>query len=158
MRAFLLTLCLAAPLVAQRGAVDARGTIGWTTFLDESSQSHLFTGGAVRYYLTDRFSVEPEVFFLYKDETDKDVGFQANVAYDFARRGSRVVPYVIGGVGVLKTYLKFGPSRFDTTEAVVSGGGGAKIYLNDRWFVAPEARLGLETIARVTVSLGYSWR
>jgi len=158
MRLFLF-LFIAASALAQRGTTDVRGTVGYTTFIDESSQHHLFTGASVRHYLLTRLSVEPEFLFLYRNSSDKDVGFQVNVAYDFARPGSKVVPYVIGGGGLLTTFFRFGgPANFTSTEGMVSGGFGAKVYLNNRWFIAPEARLGFEPIIRATVSLGYSWR
>lgn len=158
-RLLVLLLSLSAAALAQRGTTDVRGTVGWTTFIDESAQGHLFTGAAVRYYVTSRLSVEPEFVYMYKDRTDKDVGFQANVAWDFGRPGSKVVPYVVGGVGVLRTIFKFGggPS-FNTTETMLSGGFGAKIYLGKNLFIAPEGRLGYEPIIRATVSIGYSFR
>jgi hypothetical protein len=144
----------AVTVQAQARSIDVRGTLGYTTFIDENSVDHLFTGASVRYYLTTRLSVEPEFVFLYRDRNDKDVGFQANLAWDFRRPGQRVIPYVIGGVGGLKTYFP----RFTTSDWMFSIGGGAKIYLNDRWFIAPEARVGLEPVVRLTVSIGYSWR
>ena len=153
-RIFLLLIVVVPALFAQAGSVDLRGTVGGTTFLDEDNVDHLFTGSSFRYYLTDRFSIEPEFVFLYRNRDDKDVGFQANAAWDFRRPGAKVVPYAIGGAGFLKTYFPF----FTSTEWMYSGGGGAKIYLTDRWFIAPEARIGFEPIFRATVSIGYSWR
>jgi hypothetical protein len=107
--------------------------------------------------------VEPEFFYLYKDSTDRDIGFQANVAWDFGKPGGKTVPYVVAGIGILQSRFKFDAgngllNEFTTTEGVVSGGFGVKVYFKDRWFVAPEFRLGFETIARATVSFGYSWR
>jgi hypothetical protein len=153
----------AALAFAQRGSADLRGTVGYTTFLDESAQHHLHTGAAVRFYVLNKLSIEPEFLYLYKDSTDSDIGFQVNVARDFGKLGGKTVPYVVGGVGVLHTRLKFPlgnglRNEFSTTEGLVSGGVGVKVYLNDRWFVAPEFRLGFETILRATVSIGYSWR
>jgi hypothetical protein len=140
-----------------------RGTVGYTTFIDESAQHHLFTGAAMRYYLTNKFSIEPEFLYLYRDSSDSDIGFQVNVARDFGRLGSKAVPYAVGGVGLLHTRFRFPlgnglRNEFSTTEGLVSGGGGVKVYLNDRWFVAPEFRIGFETILRATVSIGYSWK
>lgn len=152
-------LSLNAAAYAQRGSSDLRGTVGYATFIDEDPVDHLFTGASFRYYALSRLSVEPEFVFLYRDGTDKDVGFQVNAAWDFARPGARVVPYAIGGFGLLRTIFRFGQGpAFSTTDKMYNGGFGAKIYMNDHWFMAPEGRLGFEPILRLTVSVGYSWR
>jgi hypothetical protein len=155
----LLTIVFAsASAYAQRGSSDLRGTVGYASFIDESSVDHLFTGMSFRHYLLPRLSLEPELVFLYRDNTDKDVGFQVNIVWDL-RKPSRVVPYAIGGIGLLHTILRpvEGPA-FSTTNKMYNGGFGVKVYINDRWFVAPEARIGFEPIVRFTASAGYSWR
>jgi hypothetical protein len=42
-----------------------------------------------------------------------------------------------------------------STELAVTGGIGVRIAINDRWYVAPEARLGWETHSRLTGTIGY---
>ena len=136
--------------MAQR-PTEVKGTIGYATFIDESDQSHAVIGGSVRQYITNRLSIEPELLFLYKDRTDKDILFQPNIAYDFGRRGSKFQPYLIGGVGVVHTIQP----RFTVTDWTFSGGAGVKIWMNERWYIAPEGRLGFEPILRLQVSFGY---
>ena len=148
-----LLLFARSNMVAQPGTAEVRGTIGYTTFLDEAPQHHLLTGGSVRIYVTRRLSVEPEFLFLYRSERDKDIIAWPQIAYDFADPGSRVIPYVIGGVGLMHSIFP----RFSTTESAVSGGFGMKVFVNDRVFVAPEARLGFEPILRFSVSVGYAF-
>lgn len=157
MRSALLTavfLC-ALPGYAQR-QVDVKGSVGLASFVDESADHHLLTGGSVRFYLSRRFSIEPEFLYLYRDSQHSDIIVMPNFVYDFG--GSRVVPYVTGGVGLLRTTDSGFGRRFTHTEAAVSGGVGAKFYLNDRWFVAPEARIAFEAHIRVSAGLGYTWR
>lgn len=47
----------------------------------------------------------------------------------------------------------FTPTFF-SNEVFLQIGGGAKIYLNDTWFVSPEARIGWEPHLRLSVGLG----
>jgi hypothetical protein len=148
-------LVSAVPGYAQR-QVDVKGSIGVASFVDELPDHHLLTGGSVRFYLTRRFSIEPEVLYLYRDSRHYDMIVMPNVVYDFG--GSRVVPYVTGGVGLLRTTDSGFARPFTHNEAAVTGGGGVKLYLTDRWFVAPEARIGFEAHIRLSAGIGYTWR
>jgi hypothetical protein len=161
----LLAGCLCvAPVFAERGDIDLRGTFGFTSFIDDGPQGHKYAGASLRYYLSSRFSVEPEFVFLYRDRTDRDTGFLVNVAWDFRDPSKRVVPYAIGGMGSLSTFRRLELANalccvsFNSTDWMFSGGFGAKIYFKGNWFVAPDVRLGWEPIGRITGSVGYSWR
>jgi hypothetical protein len=79
-----------------------------------------------------------------------------NLVWDFG--GSRVVPYVTGGLGLLRTTDTGFLQSYSHNEGVITAGAGVKIYLNDRWFIAPEARLGFEAHVRVSAGIGYTWR
>jgi hypothetical protein len=70
----------------------------------------------------------------------------------------RVRPYVTGGVGL--SWSRFGGfgQSFTSKEGYIAVGGGAKIYLNDRWFVAPDFRIGWEPHIRVSGGIGYTFR
>ena len=140
---------------AQRGTIDVKGSVGYTGFPDEGWIHHLQTGASARFYLTRKFSIEPEFQYLHHSN-HYDTVFLPNVSWDF--RKGRVEPYVTGGVGVLTNHFRgFGPST-SSSSWFVQAGGGAKIYIRGRWFVAPEARIGWEANARLTVGIGYSFR
>jgi hypothetical protein len=147
-------MLLALPAPGQSGSAELRGAVGWTGFLDESAQNHVLLGGSVRYYLTNRLSVEPEFQYLYKDEFDRDYILLGNLAYDFRGPGARVVPYVIGGIG----RLWHDAGRFRNSQTFASGGFGTKVFLDGAWFVAPEIRVGWEPHLRLSVSIGYAFR
>ena len=149
-----LLMLSAVPLSAQR-QVDVKGSIGIASFLDESFDHHLLTGASARFYITRRFSIEPEVLYLRRGRTHSDIIIMPNVVWDFG--GERVVPYVTGGIGLLRTSDGGFIGGFSHTEGTISVGIGTKIYLNDRWFVAPEARLGFEAHVRASVGVGYTW-
>ena len=143
--------------------VEARGTIGGASFGDNEIPHGIF-GGSVRVYLSRRFSIEPEVLYMYHSENDRDLIIQPNVAVDLMKPTGRFVPYAIGGIGAMHHRGRFFgtdfngvPQQFDAryTTWTASIGGGVKIFITDKLFVAPEARVGREPRYRGTVSVGY---
>lgn len=147
-----LLLATAAPAQTR---LEVRGTAGGAWFLDESPIGHYAVGGSARFYLTERLSLEPEVLYLRKDRNDQDFVLLPNAAFDFVRRGRDVVPYVIGGAGLIRTRLRVGTGFFSSNSWSVSGGVGVKVFVSPRWFIAPEGRIGTEPLTRLTVSIGY---
>jgi len=152
MKLFLLVLAGAAILPAQKLPVQLSAGVGYGTFLDESDQSHFTVSGAARFYFTRRNAIEPEVLYLYRDAGDKDLVVQANYVRDLGQARGRAVPYVIGGVGLLREIRP----RFSTSSATVSGGIGVRIFMGDRFFLSPEVRIGTEPILRAQVSFGWA--
>ena len=138
---------------AQRGRVELRGDVGTTGFLDDFSDRHLLVGASLRAYFTQRLSFQPEYQFL-NGRSHTDSVFMANVAYDLRDSSRRVVPYFLIGAGVVQN-RQF---RFSTTSSFFSGGFGAKIHLNPRWYVAPDFRVGFEPHYRFSVGVGYVLR
>jgi hypothetical protein len=102
---------------------------------------------------------------MRRSSNDEDYIFQPNVVYEFKTPEPRVIPYLIGGVGVLRHKSVFRGSDFVTgapvtfdrsvTTWTASAGAGLKVFVSKYVFVAPEARLGSEPILRGTVSVGY---
>lgn len=137
------------------GVMEVRGTIGHANFLDEDPLHHLVTGGSARFYLTNRFSVEPEFLFMYRSRQDIDFQIIPNVVFDFTKRASRVQPYAIGGIGLQRHRELTGTGYYWSNCWTVSAGIGTKIFLNDRLYLAPEFRLGSQPFVRTTVSVGY---
>jgi hypothetical protein len=135
--------------------VEVKATFGASGFGDEISYPHVVAGGAVRFYVTRRFSVEPEFLYMRQSANDQDYVFTPGVAYDLTDPTNRAVPYIAGGVGAFHHRGRFTSSTAWTGNV----GAGVKIFLNDRLFIAPDARLGVvgssEMMARGTVSIGY---
>jgi hypothetical protein len=108
------------------------------------------------------FSIEPAFLYLRQSAAHYETVVVPNFVSDF-RRGS-VRLYLTGGVGWLRFVQKFpgappGASRgFETSQWLGTFGFGTKFYLNDRWFVAPEFRIGLEPDARFSAGVGYRFR
>ena len=137
------------------GVMDLRGTVGYSNFLDEGPLHHLVTGGSVRFYVTNRVAIEPEFLFMYRSRQDIDFHFIPNVVFDFTNRESRFQPYVIGGIGLQRHRGLTGIGYYWSNSWTGSAGIGTKIFLSNRLYVAPEFRLGLEPIVRITGSIGY---
>lgn len=153
MRSAVVCLLAVPALLAQsRGSVA--GTFGYANFLDDSPQHHVTFGGAARVYFTQRSAVEPEVTYMYRSAEDKDLLVQANLTRDLGKATGRAVPYLTGGAGRIWT---FNP-RFTVSSWTAGGGVGTRIFISDRFFIAPEVRLGTEPIVRLQVSVGWARR
>lgn len=144
---------------------EVRGTVGFADFTEFGELRHTVVGGSLRLYLTRRLSVEPELLYMRRNRQDEDYVIVPHIAFDLRDPRARVVPYVIGGVGLLHHRGRF--NRLTSTGIVedtvtsntwsANGGAGVKIYLTDRLFVAPDVRVGWEPVLRGTVSIGYTF-
>ena len=165
----LFALVLATSLSAQQSdqltppKFEGKILVGSAIFGDDIE--HKVVGGAVRIYVTKRLSIEPEYLYLQHSDNDQDQLFQPNVAYDFTDPTKRFVAYGIAGVGVIhhkgryfgNDFVTDAPRVFDTsfTTWTASLGGGVKIFVTKRFFIAPEVRVGREPNLRGSVNVGY---
>ena len=168
--AVLLTLLVTSQVVAQDSASQPRAEIklnvGASDFGDDNeSYPHFVVGTAFRLHISRHWSIEPELNFMRRSSNDEDYVVQPNVVYEFNSLGHRVVPYLIGGVGVIRhksvfhgsDFVTGAPVTYDTSYTTwsASAGAGLKVFVSKRLFVAPEARLGRQPTARAIVSIGY---
>lgn len=168
--AILLTLFVTSSVMAQesgsRPRAEIKMIVGASDFgIGEESYPHLVLGAATRIRITRHWSIEPEFNYMRRSSNDEDYVFQPNVVYEFYPRGTRIVPYLIGGVGFIRhksvfrgsDFVTGAPITYDTSYRTwsASAGGGMKIFVSRNLFIAPEVRLGREPTARATVSIGY---
>ena len=166
--AIVLGLCCFSGVAAQEVSpprAEVRGTVGFADFTEFGELRHTVVGGSLRLYLTRRLSIEPELLYMRRNTQDEDYVIVPHVAFDLRDPRERVVPYVIGGVGLLHHRGRF--NRLTPTGIVqdtvssnswtANGGAGVKIYLTDRLFIAPDVRVGWEPVLRGTVSIGYTF-
>ena len=161
--AVLATLLITSHVAAQesqssRPRAEIKMTFGASDFV---------AGAATRIRVWRNWSVEPEFSYMRRSSNDEDYIFQPNVVYEFHKRGERVVPYLIGGVGYIKHKSVYNDTNFVTGEPVsydtsyttwtANAGGGIKIFVSKNLFIAPEARLGIQPTVRATVSIGYTF-
>lgn len=120
---------------------------------DDGATEHTAYGGSARAYITPRLSFEPELLFLYHSSNDKDLIVIPNIAFDF-RQGSRIVPYVVGGAGLLHGFRRFG----SINDTIVSAGFGLKLFVADRFYISPDIRLGSPPHLRFSLAVGRTSR
>jgi hypothetical protein len=163
--AVLLTQLVTSQVVAQdsdsRPQAEIKMIVGASDFGDDNqSYPH-----AMRIHISRHWSIETELNYMRRSSNDQDYVVQPNVVYEFKSVGDRVVPYLIGGVGVVRhksvfheyDFVTGAPVTFDTSYTTwsASAGAGLKVFFSKRLFVAPEARVGREPTVRATVSIGY---
>lgn len=168
--AVLLTLLVTSHVAAQdsgsQSKVEIKMTVGASDFsTDNESYPHVVVGAATRIHISRHWAIEPEFSYMRRSSNDQDHIFQPNVVYEFHPRGTRMVPYLIGGVGVIKHKSVYHGSDFDTGAPVTfdtsyttwsaNAGGGLKVFLSKHLFVAPEARIGTQPTVRANISIGY---
>jgi hypothetical protein len=142
----------------ERPAPTADLSAGWAAFADDSWIHHRTAAAAVRFHVTPRFSVGPEVTYMIGPDTDRDLFVSGNAVYEWPTLIQdglpRVVPYVIGGWGYFRHRSQFGPLIWHGTA--YAGGPGLRVRVSDRIFVAPELRFGSELDVRFIGVV--SWR
>ena len=164
-----LVVACVAPVSAQQDnqltppKVEGKVMFGTAVFNDDIE--HKVVGGAVRIYLTERLSIEPEYLYMRHSDIDQDHVVQPNIAIDITDPRKRFVAYAIAGAGLLHHRGRFFGRDFETGAPRVfdvsingwtaSAGGGVKIFVTDRFFVSPEVRVGREPTFRATVNVGY---
>jgi hypothetical protein len=150
-----LILSTAGPAAAQapsaRTVLDLTG--GWIGFIDESLIHHAAFGGAVRFHLTPRISVGPEVIFALGPGDDSDIFLTGNLTFDFvAPQGTypQAVPFVVAGGGWFRHSDTFGNESFSSSEGALTAGGGVRVRMSEAVAAGVEFRTGWEPHMRVT--------
>jgi len=148
--------------------LDLRITLGWRTNVADGTcgegEGHFFRsgqfelGGSARYYVSSRVSIGPELMFIKPCKRQIFTYYhprltgRMNAAFDL-NRSTRVQPYLVAGFGFVRSKTTVPDPVHYRWEGL--GGLGARLFVSDRTFVAPEAHVGgrLETI-RFSSSLG----
>jgi hypothetical protein len=130
--------------------------IGYAGFADEGVVGHFALGAAGRFYLTPRIGVGPEIVYLDGPGDDRDLVLTGNLTFDFLppAPGRRVIPFVVAGGGLFQHRDQFFDESVTSTEGSFTGGGGVRMWLSERVYLAPEFRVGWEPHYRVTVAVG----
>lgn len=153
--AFLAALFLwAIPVSAQdRPAPALDLAAGWVGFADDGIVSEVPIGAALRWYLSPRVSIGPEITFISGESHSHQV-LTGNLTFDFRapRNGSpRVTPFIVIGGGMFRTSEGFtNRPPFSMTEGAFTLGGGVRAPLSDRVGAGIDARIGWEAHLRVT--------
>jgi hypothetical protein len=156
-----LVLCAvhAAPAFAQAPAGAVELVAGYAGFVDDATIDHAMVGGSARIYLSPRLSVGPELVYMRGPFDDRDLFLTGNLTFDVLRSGAGrpVVPFLVAGGGFFRNTSTIGPQRFSYLEGAVTGGGGVRVRLGDRWHALGEFRLGWEPHYRANGGVGVVW-
>ena len=130
---------------------------GWVGFADNTVVSEALIGGAGRFYVTPRLAMGPEVAYIDGDQ-HSHLMVTGNLTFDFlnlvAGQPPKVDPFVVVGGGWFRTRETFAMEPFSSNEGTFTAGGGARVHLRRRVYVAGEARIGWETHLRVNGVVG----
>ena len=141
---------------ATGGKAAAELALGYAGFVDDAMIQHGVVGGAVRWHLTPRLSVGPELTYMRGPGDDRDLMLTGNVTFDLVSPSSRrVVPFVVAGAGLFRHSDRIGPSPYSSSEGAFTAGGGVRTFVDDRWYLGVEARAGWELHTRVGVVIGH---
>jgi hypothetical protein len=157
----LVVMMVSVPAAAQgpsgSGRLLAEASVGHAAFIDSPPVPHVVVAAAARVYVAPRLAIGPEVTWMRGPGADRDTFITGNATWDLrapsSDRGS-VVPYLVGGGGLMRHTGEVGTGLFTSTEATFTAGGGLRLTSRSGWFVAPEVRLGWELHRRVGVVVG----
>lgn len=140
---------------AQTPAGAVEGIIGHAVFADDSPIHHSVFGAAAPLRATERLAIGPEVVRMIGPGDDRDTIFAVGGWLDLTSPGplrpGKVVPFVGGGFGLLVHSDRFG----NHNNLYYGGGGGVRIHLTDRLYIAPEVLFASELHLRTVARIGY---
>ena len=162
MRIGLTLVLLLAPAALAQG-IETRASAGVISFADDGAVNEWTAGGSVRFYLSRRWSIEPQLMYARSTlpySRDSNLLLWGNVQLDILHRERRASPYWFASPGVVRHSIRFDSRSFTSSEAAFGTGGGVRIRLSDRVFVAPQARIGIADgiFAEITGSIGFVLR
>jgi len=136
-----------------RLAVDISG--GKSAFVDDTPIGQMTIGGGVRWQLTPRVSVGPEVVLMQGPNDLREVFVTGKMIVDFMPH-RRLSPYLVADAGAMLQGDRFASGPYWSKEGAVSGGGGLRINVTPHVSVAPEVRIGWEPHVRFGAMV--TWR
>ena len=137
--------------------VDLAGA--WLGFADDGVVSEGAMGVAVRWYVSPRMALEPELLYM-RGDNHSHLAFTGNLTFDLLSEATRskATPFLVAGAGMFQTRERFPTGNFTSTEGAFTAGGGLRSRMNDRVSVGVDARVGWELHVRaggfVAIRLG----
>jgi hypothetical protein len=144
---------LATPAFAQERATGSAELIGgWLGYVDDDQDNRGVVGFALKFHTSPRVAVGPELMYVIGPHGDRDTILTGNVTIEMLT--GRVTPFVVAGGGLFHQSVDFGSFKYTSTEGAFTAGAGVRFNVTDRFYIAPEARIGWELHSRVSVALG----
>jgi len=147
-----------AKTVAQvRPGPAAEFSAGWVGFADDGVVSEGVVGGTVRWHLSPRVSIGPEVLFIEGSNHSHFV-LTGNVTFDLLSpvnsKPRAITPFVVAGGGLFQTRESFRQGPFTSTEGAFTVGGGVRVRAGEHVTFGVDSRIGWELHVRVNGFVG----
>jgi hypothetical protein len=132
---------------------------GWVGFADDGVVSEPVVGGAMRFPVSPRLSIGPEIVHI-QGRHHSHLVMTGNVTFDVrgprARRPGALRPFLVAGGGVFQTRERFPTGTFTSHDGAFTAGGGLRAAVSDRVALGVECRVGWEPHVRINglVSIG----
>ena len=150
----------AGPLAAAQSRPRPVGEFaaGALLFADDGVVTEEFVGGDVRFHVTPRISVGPEIAFI-QGEDHSHVMLTGNVTFDLGRsvngESAAFTPFAVVGGGLFRTRESFPNNEiFTSNEGAFTAGGGARVLVGRYLVLGAEARVGWELHLRLNGVVG----
>lgn len=157
-----LACCLgwSAPASAQEPSLLPGVTVaaGWAGFADEGLIHHGVIGAGVEWIATRHLAVGAEIHHAIGPGADRDLFALGVVRIGVLPFSRAIVPFVTAGAGLMRHSDRFFTGTAASTEGALVVGGGVRLRLSPRVYVAPEAEIGWEPHVRVGVTAGITLR
>ena len=141
---------VAPALPAQSRPDELRFQVGTATFFE--ARQHVTLGGSYRMYFGKRgWGVEPEYSsMIVPDHIDNMLAL--SIVKDLSRPASKRVWYMIMGGGF--NYQRSSCTSRTYFPSALAWGVGVKIRAGQRWYIAPQTRIGFEPNIRFSEFFG----
>lgn len=154
----LMLLAMAPTAAAQERpapAVDVE--FAWYGFPDDGIVSEIGLGGDLRWYVSPRVSIGPELIYIAGSNHSHFVA-TGNLTWDIRSPKNGVAasttPYLVIGGGMFQTRETFFRGPYTHTEGAFTAGGGVRSAVNQRVTIGVDARMGWEAHVRINGVVG----
>lgn len=131
-----------------RPAVDLG--VAWIGFADDGIASESAFVGALRWYVSPRIALGPELVYVGGDNHSHLV-LTGNLTWDVMAEASHphATPFLVIGAGMFRTHETFFDDSVTSAEGAFTAGGGVRARVSDRVSAGVDARVGWETHIRI---------
>ena len=124
--------------------------VGWVGFVDDDIVSEAAFGAALRWYVSPRIALGPELLYI-RGDNHSHVTLTGNLTWDVLppTNRPRATPFLVVGAGMFRTRETFFDDAVTSAEGAFTAGGGVRSRLGDRVAVGVDARVGWELHLRI---------
>jgi hypothetical protein len=119
----------------------------WLGFADDGVVSEGAFAGAVRWYVSPRIALGPELLYI-RGDNHSHLALTGNLTWDLLSRPI-ATPFLVVGAGMFQTRETFSVGNFTSTEGAFTAGGGVRSRVGNRVSIGVDARIGWELHLRV---------